>query len=333
MRKATIRDICKETGLSMGTVSKYLNGGVLKESNRKKIDAAIRKLDYHVDEYARGLITNRTKTVGVIITKMNNLFYTRIISDIDTQLYKRGYSTIIKESSGDLKKEIDSIEWFISRRVDALVIVPTGRTQEDYAILDNVGIPIVFLDSYVEGVRCESVVVDNEEITYKAIDGIIKNGHTKISVILDMNSPYTANARLAGLKRAFRDNRLSEDTLRVYPIYESLDSSYEVTRQIVKETDSTVLFSANYISTLGAVYCLNEFNVKVPEDISVLGFDDIMITNLYRPKLTIINQPTEQIAERTVERLMELFAHEDEERRVNVLNCELVHGETIAKLN
>ena len=162
MLKATIRDICRETGLSMGTVSKYLNGGVLKENNRKKIDAVIRKLDYRVDEYARGLITNRTKTIGVIITKMNNLFYTRIISDIETQLYKRGYSAIIKESSGDLKKELDSIDWFISRRVDALVIIPVGRTKEDYAVLERVSIPIVFLDSYVEGVCCESVVVDNE---------------------------------------------------------------------------------------------------------------------------------------------------------------------------
>lgn len=333
MLKATIRDICRETGLSMGTVSKYLNGGVLKENNRKKIDAVICKLDYRVDEYARGLITNRTKTIGVIITKMNNLFYTRIISDIETQLYKRGYSAIIKESSGDLKKELDSIDWFISRRVDALVIIPVGRTKEDYAVLERVSIPIVFLDSYVEGVCCESVVVDNEEITYKAIDCIIKNGHTKISVILDMNSPYTANARLAGIKRAFREHNLSEETLRIYSINESLDSSYEITRQIVQETDSTVLFSANYISTLGAIYCLNELNVKVPEDISVLGFDDIMITNLYRPKLTIINQPTEQIAERTVVRLMEMFTGENEERRMNVLNCELVQGETIAKLN
>ena len=148
-----------------------------------------------------------------------------------------------------------------------------------------------------------------------------------------MNSPYTANARLAGIKRAFREHNLSEETLRIYSINESLDSSYEITRQIVQETDSTVLFSANYISTLGAIYCLNELNVKVPEDISVLGFDDIMITNLYRPKLTIINQPTEQIAERTVVRLMEMFTGENEERRMNVLNCELVQGETIAKLN
>ena len=209
MRKATIRDICNDTGLSMGTVSKYLNGGVLKESNRKKIDAAIRKFDYRVDEYARGLITNRTKTVGVLITKMNNLFYTRIISHIEAFLYKKGYSTIIKESSGDLQKELDSIDWLISRRVDALVIIPVGRTKEDYRLLDNVGIPVVFLDSYIEGVNCESIVVDNENITYKASDYMIKNGHRKISVIADMNSPYTANARLAGVKRAFRENAIS----------------------------------------------------------------------------------------------------------------------------
>ena len=333
MRKATIRDICNDTGLSMGTVSKYLNGGVLKESNRKKIDAAIRKFDYRVDEYARGLITNRTKTVGVLITKMNNLFYTRIISHIEAFLYKKGYSTIIKESSGDLKKELDSIDWLISRRVDALVIIPVGRTKEDYRLLDNVGIPVVFLDSYIEGVNCESIVVDNENITYKASDYMIKNGHRKISVIADMNSPYTANARLAGVKRAFRDNAISEDSLRIYSINESLDESYQITRKIVQETDSTAIFASNYISTLGTVYFLNEFNVKVPDEISVLGFDDIMITNLYRPKLTIINQPIAEIAARTVTRLFELLGDENAERKINVLECELVRGQTIAKLD
>ena len=92
MKKATIHDICDLTGLSSGTVSKYLNGGAIKEKNRILLADAIQKLNYHVDEYARGLITNKTKTVGILVSRLDNLFYSRMIFDIEEQLYRKGYA-------------------------------------------------------------------------------------------------------------------------------------------------------------------------------------------------------------------------------------------------
>ena len=333
MKKATMRDLCDETGLSLGTVSKYLNGGQLKEKNRKKLDEAIERLNYRVDEYARGLITNRTRTVGIITTRLDNLFYSSIISDVETKLYEKGYAAIIKESGYDLSKEIKGIEWFLSRRVDALIIIPVGRKKEDYEILNEAEVPVLFLDSYIEGVRCESIVTDNEEISRHAIDWLISKGHKKISIILDKDNPYTAERRLEGYRQAFKENGMEEEDYRIYRINESIDSGYAVAKQIVTETDSTAIFASNYISTVGVVYLLNELDIRVPEDISVLGFDDILITSLYRPKLTIINQPIEKISQLAVDRLFELLSEENKEYKTHLLENELIIGKTVADIN
>lgn len=332
MKKTTIRDICDETGLALGTVSKYLNGGKLKKANKEKVEAAIKKLNYRVDEYARGLITNRTRTIGVLISRFDNLFYSRIVSDIEARLYEKGYATIIRESSYDLNKELESIEWFISRRVDALVIIPVGRKKEDYRILDNVGVPVIFLDSFIEGVNSESIVTNNEEISRQAINYIIGKGHRKIAIIMDKDNPYTAEKRLSGYKRAFRENGIDESQFRIYKINESIDSGYQTAKSIVTETDTTAIFASNYISTVGVVYLLNELNIKVPQEMSVLGFDDIMITDLYRPKLTIINQPMREIAKLTVEKLFSFLSGDAPDYAVNVLKSEIYIGETIADI-
>lgn len=332
MRKATIKDICDGTGLSLGTVSKYLNGGRVKETNKKKIDEVIKSLNYRVDEYARGLITNRTKTVGILISRLDNLFYSRIISEIASRLYTCGYVAIIRESNYEVQKEIESIEWFISRRVDALIVMPVGSTREDYAILDSVNIPVIFLNSEIEGVCCESIVTNNEEISYRAVEYLLDKGHRKIAIIIDENNPYTAQKRLNGYKRAFFERGLGEELYRIYTVGESIDFAYSVAKKIITETDATAVFASNYISTVGVTYLLNELSLPVPQRISVLGFDDIMITNLFRPKLTIVNQPTMEIASFAVQRLLELLSAETFNYKVSVLKNNLVIGESVADI-
>lgn len=332
MKKATIHDICDLTGLSSGTVSKYLNGGAIKEKNRILLADAIQKLNYHVDEYARGLITNKTKTVGILVSRLDNLFYSRMIFDIEEQLYRKGYATIIKESSYDIQKEQKSISWFISHRVDALIIFPISDRREDYKLLEEVDVPVIFLDNYVEGVDRDFILTNNEQISYEVTDCVIKKGHRHIAIIVDGNNAYTSNCRLKGFKRAFADNNIGEENAKIYKINQSIDYAYKVGKEILSEKKVTAIFAANYISTVGCVYLLNELNISVPKTISIVGFDDIMITSLYRPKLTIVNQPMAEIAQKTVERLFELLAEPSLKKQVFILKSKLVYGQTIATI-
>ena len=121
---ATIKDIARETGLSLATISKYLNGGSLREKNRLLIEQAIQKLDYHVNEYARGLKSNKSRSIGVVIPELSNLFVTQIISVIEGVLQSQGYSIIICDCQTDPERECQAVQFLLDKRVDGIINMP-----------------------------------------------------------------------------------------------------------------------------------------------------------------------------------------------------------------
>ena len=302
MKKATIKDVCKKTGLSLGTVSKYLNGGTLREANREKIDRAIEELGYHVDEYARGFITNRTKTVGVLLPEFDNMFYARIVSDMELALSKRGYAVTVRESHRDVRKERESVRWFIARRIDALVIVPCGKSAQDYEYLKEVSIPVV---------DC---------------------GHREIAIVGAPQGVYTSDERMRGYRDAFEDHGLQVDESLCYHVEENVDSAYLLIKKILSEKRCTALFASNFPNTYGAIFAVNEMRISIPDELSLLGFDDMMFTRVFHPKLTIVDQPIGQIAELTVSRLMEHLQKKEYDYRVNVLACNFEINDSTAVL-
>ena len=332
MKKATIKDVCKKTGLSLGTVSKYLNGGTLREANREKIDRAIEELGYHVDEYARGFITNRTKTVGVLLPEFDNMFYARIVSDMELALSKRGYAVTVRESHRDVRKERESVRWFIARRIDALVIVPCGKSAQDYEYLKEVSIPVVFLDHYVPGVNCEFVLVDNREVCRRSVNYLLDCGHREIAIVGAPQGVYTSDERMRGYRDAFEDHGLQVDESLCYHVEENVDSAYLLIKKILSEKRCTALFASNFPNTYGAIFAVNELRISIPDELSLLGFDDMMFTRVFHPKLTIVDQPIGQIAELTVSRLMEHLQKKEYDYRVNVLACNFEINDSTAVL-
>ncbi len=332
MKKATIKDVCKMTGLSLGTVSKYLNGGNLREANREKIGKAIEKLGYHVDEYARGFITNRTKTVGVLLPEFDNLFYARIVSAMELELSRSGYAVTVRESNRDVRKERESVRWFITRRIDALVIVPCGKSAQDYEYLKEVSIPVVFLDHYMPGVNCEFVLVDNREVCRKSVNYLLDCGHRKIAIVGAPQGVYTSDERMRGYKDAFEEHGLQADESLCYHVEENVDSAYLLIKKILSEKRCTALFTSNFPNTCGAIFAVNEMHICIPGELSLLGFDDMMFTRVFNPRLTIVDQPIGQIAELTVSRLMEHLQKKVYDYRVNVLACNFEINDSTAVL-
>ncbi len=324
MKKATIKDVCEATGLSLGTVSKYLNGGTLREANREKIDRAVRELGYHVDEYARGFITNRTKTIGVLLPEFDNMFYARIVSDIETVLSGCGYAVTVRESRRDAEKEREGILWFVARRIDAIVVVPCQKKAEDYEYLKDIAVPVVFLDHYVAGLNCEFVLVDNRAVSRKAVEYLLGCGHRKIAIVGAPEGVYTSDERMRGYREAFGARGLAVDESLCYRVEENVDSAYRVIKQILQEKRCTALFASNFPNTYGAIFAVNELRVAIPDELSLLGFDDMMFTRVFHPKLTIVDQPIGQIAELTVTRIMQLLKQSVFEYRVNELACNFV---------
>lgn len=294
----TIKDVAKYTGLSISTISKYLNGGNVLEPNKELIEKAIQKLDFKVNEMARGLKTSRSMTVGVLIPSLENIFFTSIVSHIESILLQEGYSTILcgyKESS---ELEEKKLQFLLDKMVDGIVMMPLFDNDDLVKMVIDKGIPIVLIDRLINNISCDVVLVDNLNASYNAVEQLIVNGHRRIGIIVGPKNIYTAQERLKGYIRVHEDYRLEVDPCLIkYGDYK-IQSGYDLLQELMGiDPPPTAIYVTNYEMTVGSIIAINENNIKIPEDLSLIGFDNLDLARIVRPPLSIVVQPVKQIGE------------------------------------
>ena len=330
---ATIRDIRKMTGLSLATVSKYLNGGNVLPENRAAIENAIEVLHYEVNEVARGLATNRTKTIGVLIQRLDHIFSSTIIAEMEGILRAHDYGTIVCDCQGDEKLEEESIRFLLGKRVDGIITIPTSATSTYLNSALAREIPVVLIDRSFQDREWDSVLVDNVEASREAIKLLAEKGHQKIAIVCGEERYYTAKLRLQGYMEACREAGISVNDRYVKMGTLDIQHGYDGIMELVSMDDPpTAVFLSNYEITLGAVMALNENGIRVPEQISVVGFDNLMLAKVVRPKLWMVVQPMEEIARNAAELMLRRLEGEktDEVEKI-VLSTNLLPGESIRK--
>lgn len=292
-----MKDIARRTGLGLATISSYFNGGNVREKNRKKIEEAIEELHYEVNEVARGLKTNATRTVGVVIPELNNVFCAEIITEMEDILRNHGYATIVCDCRTNPALEQEAVEFLSRKRVDGIINMPVDTEGGHLRKFLKTGRPVVLIDRKIQGAGCDSVLVDNEKAAEDAMDLFFANGHRTIGIIGGPEEISTAQERLSGYRKAFEKHGI--------PFRESLICRGDYTIQggvrgleiLVKNNpDMTAVFVTNYEMTMGAVIGLNELGIQVPDQLSVIGFDNLQFARACSPKLTIVSQPTVEIA-------------------------------------
>lgn len=329
-QKPTIKDISARTGLALGTISKYLNGGKLRKENAYKIKKAIEDLDYNVDYYARAMITKKTFSVGIVLPELGNQFYGLIASQIGKILYQNGYEIIIKESDFNPNMERNCVNWFVERRIDGIIDITCGGNEEFYK---NLNYPnIVFVDNVLSDLEAETVVSNNREIVKEAINYLFDMGHRKIAAIF-ANNVYTSRERELGYRDAFKERGIEVDESIVFHMNDTTDEAYNIVEKTIDTGMYTALFASNYLSTLGAIFSINKKDTSILSKVSFIGFDNIMLTNLFKPELTIINQPIEKIASKAAERILAIIDNPNLKTQENIIQCELIKGQTVFKLN
>lgn len=330
---ATIKDIAKKTGLGLATISKYLNGGNVRVENRKAIEEAIKELDFRVNEFARGLKTSKSKTIGVIIPELSNLFCTHIITIIEDILRQKGYAIIVCDCRTNEKLEYEATEFLINKMVDGIISMPVSRDGKYLELPLAKGIPVVLIDRKVEGFSVDAVVVDNVSASENAIDYLIKNGHKNIGIICGPKNVFTSEQRLLGYHQAFlKRGILPKESLAAYGAY-TVESGYECLKKLLSENqDMSAVFITNYEMTLGAIIAINELNIKVPDQLSLIGFDNMQLSKVVQPKLTVVSQPIEQIAQHVANIILKRLSCEgtDEAEIVN-LSTELMMGASVLR--
>lgn len=329
----TIRDIKNMTGLSLATISKYLNGGNVLPENRALIDAAVKELKYEVNEIARGLVKNKTKTVGVLVYDISSFFSSNILHFIGQELRKHGYAMMICDSCNDTEVEKENLRFLISRKVDGIIVLSVNNSGIFLRPAKEAGIPVVLLDRELQDETFDCVCIDNRIAAFRAVDVLIKNNHKKIAII-GSDSEITGVERYQGYKDAMEQAGLAvcKDYVKLSKF--DVREGYEKMKQLLEmEERPTAVFLSNYETALGAVTALNESSVLCPEEISLFGFDDLLVSKVVRPKLWLVVQPMETLCANAVRILLERVDEDSEEEVMKLtFGAKIQGGDSIRTL-
>lgn len=329
----TIKDVARVAGLSIATVSKYMNGGNVLEENRTAIDHAIQILGYRVNVIARGLKTRRTMTVGILIPTIEQVFSTEIIAAVEKRLTEADFTTIVCDCQHNEALEGRKLEILLEKQVDGIIIMPfSGSAVPIQKVLDQ-DVPVVLIDRKIAGLSLDCVLVDNARLAHDATSMLIDQGHRRIGIICGPSDLYTAQQRFEGYINACRDHDLPVDMNLVrFSDYE-VEGGYKHFKELMAlPNPPTAIFTTNYETTFAAGLAINELNIQIPEELSLVGFDGLSMARIFKPRLTIVMQPVRQIGETAAQLILDRMTGKPDlpPAREIILRGELIHGDSIA---
>lgn len=332
MERITIVQIAEKANVSKTTVSKYLNGGCVREKYRVKIEKVLNTLNYHPNLVAKALRTKQTYTIGILIPFINDRYSTQIVSSMEKRFQEKGYGIILCSYEGNGEKFVSKLNFLLSKMIDALIVFPSGLTASNFSDLQNGNLPLCLIDREIEGVNADVVMTDNKNAGYLATKYIIECGHRNIAFVSGYDTSYTANKRNQGIRKALSEYGIGEDEVVFVYCYNSSDIYEQIKSIFDNKVKSTIIFSTNFYLTNKTLNALNKLGKKVPDDISLLAFDNVDAFGIYPTKLTIMAQQVEEISEMCVKTLLERIKKPDQPREVKKLAAVLTKGDSIKDL-
>lgn len=292
----TIRDVAKVANVSIGTVSRYLNGYNIKEENRIKIESAIQQLNFRSNPIARGLRTNKSHSVGVLIPRITDIFCTQVIEGIEEVLNPFNYSIFVCSSNDDLEQQTEKLRFLINKMVDGIILMPVTSAALPLDDIVKSEIPIVLVDRLVKGQELDAVVCDNVNGAYSAVEMIINRGHRKIGIIAGPEEIFTAYERLEGYKRALADYNIKLDERYIAFAEYKKDGGIDAFQYLISLDDPpTAIFTTNYPTTVNSMKVMMEKGLRMGQDISLFGYDQTELFQMFHPPVSVVVQPTYEI--------------------------------------
>ena len=317
-----LKDVAASAGVSTATVSLVLNKkpGVNAKTREKVLEAS-RALGYTPNGIAQRLATQRSRTIGLIVTDIENPFFAAVTKYLDQFTKEAGYGLIFEISDDDLEREENNIRDLIGKMVEGLVIVPTLRKlRHDFSIFERLralGIPYVFLTSYYPGHDCHCVMTDLELGSYLVTRHLIGLGHRDIVLLAPYDTRVIPAAlRINGFKKALRDGKCAfKEDMIVHSREPNFRYGYEKTASLIKRRKPDAIMAINDILALGAKRAVNEAGYRVPQDIAVAGFDDVIFASISEVPLTTVKQDVPEMCRLAVQGLMTLLTLKDPYRK------------------
>ena len=303
---STIRDVARRAGVSTMTVSRVINdSGYTSAETRARVERAIADLGYVPNAVARHLRSKRTKTIALVLSDITNPFFTTLARGVEDVAGPRGFGVMFCNTDESASEELDYLGMLIQRQVDGVLLVPAGSSAKPLGLLQGHGVPVVVIDRRVESRDVDQVRTDSVDGAYRLTHHLIGLGHRRIGLLTGRRDISTSVDRAAGYERALAEAGLALDPeLERYGQF-SLAAGYEMATELLTLTQRpTALFCANEFIAFGALRALRELSLRVPDDLSLVCFDDLPEEWLVDPFLTVVDQPAYDMGRRAAELLL-----------------------------
>ncbi len=358
-RKATIADVAREAGVSTATAGRVLGGyGYTSEEKKEQVLKAAQNIGYRPNALARSLITGKTRTLGVVAGDIQNPFYASVLRGISNVAEANGFGLLITNSDEAQLREVSSVELLAQKQVDGLVVTPSDTRKATHLHnLRAMGVPLVLIDRSVAGLMVDRVATDNIAAAEQAVRHLIAAGHRRIGIVAELvddenggldaflaravagdpiesETLYPSWPRLFGYIRAHRIEGLPVDprlTLQTGS-YSARAAQTVVSNLMTAPHPPTALFTTDGTMSEGTMRALTEMKLSIPQDLSLICFDDLDWMSFHRPGITTIAQPRLAMGETAARMLLERIRGDDYPPRTVLMPAELIERRSVARL-
>ena len=314
MRSAvTMAEVAARAGVSVSTVSHVVNETRhVNAETRERVLKVIKETGYLPNRVASSLVTSETHLIGIVMSALTNRFFVPVVAAIDRAGRRRGYSSVLADSRDRVASEAEAVSMLLSRRVDGLVLAPSGGDRR--AVLDKLveeQVPTVLIDRFVDE-RFDQVGVENIESMAALVEHLAALGHSRIALVSGLRSIPTTAERIAGYELGLKRAGLPLDRRLVVSGRSAADPAESALTKLLRCKDApTAVVSGNNYMTIGVLRALQKRSMRVPDDIAVVAYDDLEFADVFEPRLTVVAQPVAQIATKAVELLIRRMASKE----------------------
>jgi LacI family transcriptional regulator len=308
---STINDVARLAGVSAMTVSRVINNsGYIGRETRSRVEAAIAELAYVPNAVGRQLRSKQTKMLALVLSDIMNPFFTTIARGVEDVARARGFSVMFCNTDESEAEEAQYLLMLVQRQVDGVLLVPASTSGKPLRLLSSHHMPVVVLDRRIQSRQIDSVRSDSEAGAYTLTQHLLGLGHRRIAMLTGRRSVSTSIDRVAGYCRAMLDAglELDDDLVRYgeynYGEYNQVDGNRMAQEVVALDPRPTAIFAANNFIAFGAMRWLRGSGLRVPEDISIVAFDDLPVAWLSDPFMTVVDQPAYEIGRRAAELLL-----------------------------
>lgn len=299
---STIKDVAKKANVSVCTVSRTLSGkGYVKAETRDKILEAVKELQYQPNKVAVSLKTGTSNVLALILPTLTNVYYPKLEKYIELYANERGYMIYLCNAENSLEKEMSILENICVQNIAGVIITPSTKEHRHIMKLKEYNIPYVYLNRDFPDDMENCIRINNKKAAYEAVSYLIKCGHTSIGGIFETFDNLSNEERYLGMAEAMEEHKLSLNSKHLLFDVNDLDNSYITIRKMLEQKDRPeAIFACNDMLALGVYKAAYDLNIKIPDELSVFGYDNSIMANMAAPPLSTFNTPAEELSKTAI---------------------------------